>query len=108
MPEGNTSKSSIGSIIPDPKFLYRCADLLCRIADKMEKDKRLLTPELVLKENAQFGLKLSSDEIKGLARVLELLSLMMQTLIVTRDSVIEQLTARVVDLEFRIRKLRET
>lgn len=85
------------SLIIEPRFLYRCADLLCKLAEQVEKDKVHLTPELVLKDATEF--KFSANEMRSLGEVLRLLSLMMRALVVTRDSTIEQLARRIIELE---------
>jgi len=83
------------SIIIEPRFLWRCADLLCKLAERVQKDRVYLTPELVIKEAPGF----SADEMRSFGEVLKLLSLMMRALMVIRDSVIEELTKRIIELE---------
>lgn len=83
------------SVIIQANFLWRCADLLCKLAERVQKDKVYLTPELVIKEASGF----SADEMRSFGEVLKLLSLMMGALMVTRDSVIEELTKRIIELE---------
>ncbi|MBA7506510.1 hypothetical protein ES706_05201 [subsurface metagenome] len=83
------------SIIVEPMFLYRCADLLCKLAEKVKEDQVNLTPELVDKWATGF----SAAEMRNLGEILKLLSLMMHALTITRDSVIEGLTKRIIELE---------
>lgn len=83
------------SLIIEPIFLYRCADLLCKLAEKVKEDKVNLTPELVAKWARGF----SANEMRNLGDILQLLSLMMHALTITRDSVIEGLTKRIIELE---------
>jgi len=85
------------SLIISPIFLYRCADLLYKLAEKVKKDQRQLTPEFVGRVAEAYGL--SAEEMRSLGKVLKLLSLTMQALVVTRDSTIDQLTRRIFDLE---------
>lgn len=82
-------------VIMEASHLRRCADLLCKLAERVQKDQVHLTPELVIKEASGF----SADEMRSFGEVLKLLSLMMKALVVTRDSVIEELTKRIIELE---------
>jgi len=84
------------SLIFESRFLYRCADLLCKLAERVDRDKVHITPELVMKEVPP---EFTAEEMKSLGEVLKLLSLMMQALLVTRDSTIDQLTKRIFELE---------
>ena len=63
----------------------------------MKKERVYLTPEIVANEATRF--KFSVEELRSLGEILKLLSLMMGALVVTRDSVIEQLTKRIIELE---------
>jgi hypothetical protein len=83
------------SLIIKPVFLYRCAGLLYKLAERVEKQQIQLTPEVIMKEAPNF----TAEEMRSLGEVLKLLSLMMQALLVTRDSTIDQLTRRIFELE---------
>jgi len=78
-------------------FLYRCADLLYKLAEGVDKDRAHLTPEFVAKIAEGSGLR--AHELRDLGEILKLLSLMMQALIVTRESTIDQLSKRIFELE---------
>lgn len=84
------------SIIVESSFLYRCADLLYKLAERVKSDQVNLTPEMVLKEAPP---EFTAEEMKSLGEILKLLSLMMQALRVTRDLTIDQLTRRIFELE---------
>jgi len=84
-------------VVVNAPFLYRCANLLYELAERVDRDQRQLTPEFVARVAEASGF--SADEVRSLGEVLKLLSLMMQALVVSRDSTIDQLTKRIFEEE---------
>lgn len=87
----------MGNLVFEPIFLYRCADLLIKLAEETKESRAQLTPELVAKWASVFGL--GAEEVRNLGEVLNLLAIMMGALAVVRDSTIEQLLERIIELE---------